>query len=497
MGYKESAMDAANICDIDITGTIKKMDSRFPTGRLLITGIFVVLGGGFNFGFQVSVINPMGESLQRFLLQSLQSRYGINFSELSIRVFWSSVAAIIFIGAVIGASLITSIIKYFGSRFLFILIGTLMIISVFLSPLSKHTNIAELFILSRFFVGICIGMGTTVQGVFLTEISPVSCRGFMGTLIGLSTNIGAILASAIGLPQIFGTDNLWPYAYYVELIACIMHVLYSTFFLQENPKYFLRRENEQSANKETNFHGDEKDVDETLKEHAETDVEEKKFSWITFLTDRTSRKTLTISILLNCTVSFSGIMAMVFFGTSLLGTAGFTPNRAAIANFLAGFSGTIGILIQAVTIDKMGRRILLLGSLLSLITINAGMMTLVWIFEHNSNFWIGYCFLILFVLFLFFFSIGIGPLAWFIGAELAQPQDRARVQSLSTSAQYITCFLCPILYLPCQKLIGPFSFLIFICPLVFATYYVYFNMPETRNCTSEEIYRLLQLGKFR
>lgn len=47
-----------------------------------------------------------------------------------------------------------------------------MTVALLFSPLSKYTNMAELFVLSRFIVGICVGMCTTVQGVFLTEISP-------------------------------------------------------------------------------------------------------------------------------------------------------------------------------------------------------------------------------------------------------------------------------------------------------------------------------------
>lgn len=44
---------------------------------------------------------------------------------------------------------------------------------------------------------------------------------------------------------------------------------------------------------------------------------------------------------------------MAFFGTALLGSAGFTPTNASLANCLAGLAGTIGILIQAITIDKV------------------------------------------------------------------------------------------------------------------------------------------------
>lgn len=47
-----------------------------------------------------------------------------------------------------------------------------MNVGLLLSPLSQYKNMAELFILSRFIAGICVGMGTMIQGVFLTEISP-------------------------------------------------------------------------------------------------------------------------------------------------------------------------------------------------------------------------------------------------------------------------------------------------------------------------------------
>lgn len=56
---------------------------------------------------------------------------------------------------------------------------------------------------------------------------------------------------------------------------------------------------------------------------------------------------------MNCTVSFSGIIAMAFFGTALLSSAGFSPTDASLANCLVGLAGTIAILIQAITIDKV------------------------------------------------------------------------------------------------------------------------------------------------
>lgn len=47
-----------------------------------------------------------------------------------------------------------------------------MCIGLAMGVLSKFAHSAEMFVISRLIVGICVGMGTTLQGVFLTEISP-------------------------------------------------------------------------------------------------------------------------------------------------------------------------------------------------------------------------------------------------------------------------------------------------------------------------------------
>ncbi|VDN19663.1 unnamed protein product [Gongylonema pulchrum] len=97
----------------------------------------------------------------------------------------------------------------------------------------------------------------------------------------------------------------------------------------------------------------------------------------------------------------------------------------------------------------------------------------------------------------FCFSIGIGPVAWFIGTELAGSGAQARVQSLSISAQYVTSFACPVIYSPLEQLIGPFSFSLFIIPLTVTTFWIYYYMPETRNRSPEQIRSLLEAGKRR
>ncbi|KHJ75638.1 hypothetical protein OESDEN_24746, partial [Oesophagostomum dentatum] len=94
-----------------------------------------------------------------------------------------------------------------------------------------------------------------------------------------------------------------------------------------------------------------------------------------------------------------------------------------------------GAIVGTFALDRLGRRLLVLGSLLLLAAVNTAMMLLVYYFNATKQTWIGWGFLALFIAFLFLFSAGIGPTAWFLGAELSPANCRAKMQSMSVSAQ--------------------------------------------------------------
>uniref|UniRef100_A0A0N5A8V5 MFS domain-containing protein n=1 Tax=Syphacia muris TaxID=451379 RepID=A0A0N5A8V5_9BILA len=467
--------------------------TELPSSRLILAGLCAVLGSGFHFGFQISLINPLSKILQQFMIESLERRYSIKISEIIGRLLFSSVAGILFIGAVIGATIVPSVMSRLGSRWSFVCITLTMTVGIFLASFSKHLDSAEMFIVARFIVGLCVGMATTVQGVFLTEISPLKCRGLMGTMSGLATNIGFTIASALGLPMLFGSTDYWPLAFYMELIPCIIHLIMIIFVVVESPVYFLRRNQETNARNSASLYYRNKASIEAELERIKTELicGVETSDWSTLYKNVPVRNALILSMLLNLAVSFSGVMATSFFGVFLLAGIGFSTSGAAIANCFSSLSGTVGCLLSSYSIEKIGRRPLIIGSLVSLIIVNSGMMLVVWTFINYNTVWLGYVFLLLFNLFLIVFSVGIGPLAWFISTELTGPVCRVRVQSSSISTQYISSFICPIIYFPLQQLIGPFSFLLFIVPLTFTALYMYWRLPETKNRSVQSIREIL------
>ncbi|KHJ86896.1 transporter, major facilitator family protein [Oesophagostomum dentatum] len=431
----------------------------------------------------------MAEVLQSFLLDNFQRRYSMALTQSDLSLVWSTIAGSLFIGAAFGAFLMSKILELRGPKSGILYSAIALFISAPLSGISHLLSSPELFVLSRLLSGIGVGMGTTAQGVFLAEISPVAYRGVISSFGGFSTNIGFIFASALGLPTVLGNRTAWPYAFYIEAVPCLILIVMNLCWFRDSPVYLLRKGDDRATYKSlTAYCGSdlapyemERVANEVKTYSASGDV-----TW-----DRAARRALMLSLTLNIVVSFSGILAVSFFGTFLLQSIGFTEYTASLANCLSGLSGTIGAIVGTFALDRLGRRLLVLGSLLLLAAVNTAMMLLVYYFNATKQTWIGWGFLALFIAFLFLFSAGIGPTAWFLGAELSPASCRAKMQSMSVSAQYISCFLSPIIYYPLNASVGASSFLVFILPLALSSIYFHRYLPETKGRTTEEIVAIL------
>ncbi|MFH4973433.1 hypothetical protein AB6A40_000142 [Gnathostoma spinigerum] len=479
------------------TNASEPSNCNLPTSRLLVTCSMVALVGGFHFGFQLSITNPLAITLSDFIVHSLEKRYAITLSHLVMSTLWAGVVGVLFVGAMIGASFVPKLIGCYGCRTSVVITSVLMMVGIAISLISWGTDIAECFVISRLLIGISIGMGMTVQGVLITELSPDEHRGFMGMLTGLFVNAGVVIGSILGLPHVFGASDLWPLSYIVEALPCLAVLIFASVILEESPIYHLRHCHDEKARLSLLlYHGIRQNTDLIIKNmKAELESSTEDDGLMELLREKSVRWALLFGCLINLTVSFSGITSVSFFGTFILTSVGFSENSAALANSLSTLSGTAGAILGSVIIDKIGRRPMLIGSTFALALLNAAMMLLAFAYLNSRLSELAYIFLALFNIFQFTFATALGPVAWFIGAELSGPLYRSRVTSVAISTQYLTCFLAPIIHSPLNQLVGPFSSLLFIVPLLSTCLIVYLLLPETRNKSVEEIEHLLSVGR--
>ena len=82
--------------------------------------------------------------------------------------------------------------------------------------------------------------------MYLTEISPVKVRGSVGTIYQLVITISIVIAQVLGLPQLLGTEDMWPLLFAAIIIPSILMIV-TLPFCSESPKHILIIQNKEVA----------------------------------------------------------------------------------------------------------------------------------------------------------------------------------------------------------------------------------------------------------
>lgn len=90
------------------------------------------------------------------------------------------------------------------------LTNILVFIVGILNVTSKYISCYETLIVGRFIVGIYCGLFIGILPIYLMEVTANNLKGLAGSMIGICISMGIFSASFLALPEIFGTDKLWP-----------------------------------------------------------------------------------------------------------------------------------------------------------------------------------------------------------------------------------------------------------------------------------------------
>ena len=104
--------------------------------------------------------------------------------------------------------------------------------------------------MGRAFAGIVAGLFSGIGPMYLTEIVPRNYRGISGVFNQLSIVLGLLVSNIFGLPQLLGTDKLWPYLMGACLVPTITLYLFAPF-ITETPKYVYLNKKDRSKTQES------------------------------------------------------------------------------------------------------------------------------------------------------------------------------------------------------------------------------------------------------
>lgn len=379
------------------------------------------------------------------------------------------------IGALIGGKLATAI----GRQKSMVLVA--LGYAVFATWSSLTTDILWLDI-SRFFLGITIGLSLVVTPVFLAESAPAAIRGTLVVGYQVATVSGILLAYLVDW-GLAGSGN-WRLMLALSAVPSVL-ILFLLLRLPDTPRWYLMRGRRAEARATLQLVDPSADPDRKLDEISADMAAERGGRLAEMFRKPYSMATMFV-LIIGFLVQITGINAITYYSPIIFKQMGF-EGYATILGLpalvqAAALVATVGSLFA---VDRLGRRPLLLGGIAVMMLASIMMIA---VFATGSlsggSFW-GFVAILLFTA---GFNFGFGSMVWVFASESFPARLRSLGASLLLASNLIANLIVAQLFLPLMEGIGGVAtFVIFLVLAAFSWLFILRFAPETKGRSLESI----------
>lgn len=448
---------------------------------VIITSVASV--GGLLFGFDIAVVSGVLPFVQR------------QFHLTAVEEGWFVSSALI--GSIVGVAMSGELSDRFGRKILLVLSSVLFFVSALGCTLMPS---AFWVIAFRVLGGVAIGVASIIVPLYISEIAPARIRGRLVTFYQLAVTVGILLAylanaalltiSLAGpAPQwnaLFNylfVDEVWRGMFSVLIIPSVLF-LTGLILVPESPRWLIQKKRtEEAINIITKIKADKSGAVLEVEE-IRSELQAEIGSYKELLSPAL-RKALMLGILLPFLSQFSGINAIIYYGPSILHSAGLSISNSLMSQIIFGCAIVIFTLIAIWKVDDVGRRRLYLAGTAGA-AVSLFLTGICFYFLLTSSIWL----VLSVLLFLASFAFSIGPLKFVVASEIFPNKIRGRAMAISIMTMWIADTIVGQLTPIALREIGTaatFWFFSFFCLLGFL--FVLKLLPETKGKSLEQIQR--------
>uniref|UniRef100_UPI00398E9567 solute carrier family 2, facilitated glucose transporter member 11-like n=1 Tax=Pristiophorus japonicus TaxID=55135 RepID=UPI00398E9567 len=455
---------------------------------LLLTIFAACIGGTFQYGFNLTIINAPTTYIQTFINETWTGRYGTHLESRVITLIWSIIMATYSIGGLVGALIAGPMAITCGRRNSLLLNNVFILVGALLMGLSKTAKSFEMILIGRFCSGINSGVGMNVSPMYLGESAPKQIRGMAALSAAPFTAAGLVMGQIIGLREILGSEELWP----LLLASCAVPALIQLITLPwcpESPRYLLiDRENKNLCIKalkrlrgKVNFTAE---MDEMLKEQTALQGQSTKRLWDLFQ-DRSVRWQLIITFVLGSAIQLCGNDAAYFYAVYVFRAAGIPTEKIQYVAIGTGCCELITSLTSNLFVERIGRRMLLVGGYSSMVV--CGILFTISLTLQDKISWMPYMSMI--CIFASILSFGIGPagVTGVIPMEIFDQTARPMAYMISGSLLWINLTVIGVTFPFVVGGLGSLCYVPFLSFSFLAALFIGIFLPETKGKTYLEI----------
>ncbi|KAL1292940.1 hypothetical protein AAHE18_19G035600 [Arachis hypogaea] len=303
-------------------------------------------------------------------------------------------------------------------------------------------------LLGRLFVGTGMGLGPPVAALYVAEVSPPAVRGTFGALTQIATCLGLMGSFFIGIPakEIVGW---WRICFWVSIIPAGVLALCMEISA-ESPHWLFKRGRTIEAEAEFEKLLGGVNVKSAMADLSKSDRGDESSSVkLSELLCGCHARVMFIGSVLFALQQLSGINAVFYFSSTVFESFGVPSD---LANMSVGVCNLLGSIVAMILMDKLGRKVLLMGSFFGM-AVAMGLQVLA-----ASSFAAGSGAMYLSVggmlLFVLSFALGAGPVPCLVMSEMLPGKIRAKAMAICLAAHWVINFFVGLLFLRLLEQIG-------------------------------------------
>ena len=392
------------------------------TNLVFVTRVCLVAAlGGMLFGYDTGVIaGAIGFLQTHFQLSGAMKGW---------------VASSALLGCVMGVALAGIVSDYAGRKKVQILSAVLFLVSALGTAVAESVTTLVVY---RLLGGIGVGIASIAAPMYIAEISPARIRGRMVSVNQFAIVSGMLITYFVnyfiarGGGEAWNMTVGWRWMFASESIPSILYLLL-LFSVPESPRWLVEQGRVERARTILVRIAGPRSADAEMQMIGDTVAKETQRNLRLFAPEM--RFVLFLGVMLAILQQVTGINVFLYYGTEIFKQLGSVADVALLETVLVGAVNLTFTLIAIWTVDRLGRRpLMILGS--------AGMGISLLAMGAAAQFHLVAVWMLVFILgYIACFALSVGPVTWVILSEMFPNSIRGRAMSLAALALWTSNFL--------------------------------------------------------
>lgn len=367
------------------------------------------------------------------------------------------------IGCLLGALVAGAAADRYGRKPLLMVSAVLFTVSAVATGLF---NDFTLFNIARFVGGVGIGVASALAPMYIAEVSPADIRGRMVSLNQMTIVLGILAAQVVNMLLARDTaveENMawnvswgWRWMFWAETLPAALFLLLS-FFIPESPVYLRLKAGPSSTGRT-----------------ADAGLDE--------LLQRKYGRVLLLGLVIAVFQQWCGTNVIFNYAQEIFVSAGFDVDGMFINIVITGVANVIFTILALYTIEKWGRR--------TLILLGAGGLGVIYLVLGTCYFlgMTGVLMVVLVVAAISVYAMTLGPVTWTLLAEIFPHRVRGIAMATCTFALWVGCCTLTFSFPSMNAALGSSgTFWIYSVICMGAFLFLFRNCPETKGKSLEQL----------